>query len=153
MIVSVKGNKYWCDDNAENVNRINLYRVIGEVDFVTKLDRLNEKLFDDFWNKELPRKYEVTDFVLTPANSVNDENSDLYYLTTVEGITTSQSENCCIIFPSEMSCSMQSELVDLLLKKVKDYGISLEHSLTDGEYVFLSIDVDGLKNSIGNGDL
>lgn len=118
------------------------YRVIKDEDAIALLDKLNEKLMEELWSKELPRKYEIDSCILCVANPFDD---DSYYLPTMEGLLSGHSQNCCICFPSDMSETLQDEFIYKVIDFVKGLGIPFRLADTDGELAFFDIDFDILK--------
>lgn len=147
MIKVVDGVSYYASKKTMDKNHITFHRVIKDTDAIKLLDKLNEKLIEVLWSKELPRKYELDSCVLVVANPFDD---DMYYLPTMEGLLSGHSQNCCICFPSEMSMTVQDELTCLVVDTVKGLGIPFRIADTDGEWVFFDIDFDALEEKSKN---
>ena len=147
MIKVVDGVSFYASKKTMDKNHITYYRVIKDEDAIALLDKLNEKLMEKVWSKELPRKYEIDSCVLCVANPFDD---DSYYLPTMEGLLSGHSQNCCIIFPTDMSQLLQDELTYKVIDTVKELGIPIRLADTDGECVFFDIDFDTLEEKSKN---
>lgn len=147
MIKEFNGATYYASEETMDKNHITYYRVIMEEDAIALLDKLNEKLMEEIWSKELPRKYEIDSCILCVANPFDD---DSYYLPTMEGLLSGHSQNCCICFPSDMSEPLQNELTNEVIDTVKELGIPFRLADTDHEWAFFDIDFDALKEKSKN---
>lgn len=147
MIKVVDGVSYYASKKTMDKNHITYYRVIKDEDAIALLDKLNEKLMEELWSKELPRKYEIDSCILCVANPFDD---DVYYLPTMEGLLSGHSQNCCICFPSDMSEPLQDEFIYKVIDTVKGLGIPFRLADTDHEWAFFDIDFDALEEKSKN---